>query len=272
MPTRKTTMKSLILTFISLASLLLLPGCLQSETTIRLNKDGTGTITEETTLGEKMLAMLEQMSAQAGANAPDPTKEMFSDDKAKARAARLGEGVTFEKSEIINADGKKGGRITYRFADINKLKISPGDGIGDMAPGNQAPPEGVEATPLGFIFADGKLTITTPEPKAPDKAPELPEQAAAPEMMAAMKEIFADMKVSVRLVCEPGIAETNATYHEGDTITLTEMNMGELMQDDGAFEKFIKLARENPNKVAEALKGVKGMKVETQREVTVKLK
>jgi len=263
-------MKRLLISFISLASLLFLPGCLQSETTILLSKDGSGTITEETFFGEKMLAMFDQIGAQAGADAPDQMEEMFSEGKAKARAEKFGEGVTFEKSEIIDADGKKGGRITYRFVDINKLKVTPGSGISAMMPGNQAPPADEKATPLTFGYADGKLTITTPQPK--EKAPEVPEPPGNPEMMAAMKEIFADMKVGVRLICEPGIAKTNATYHEGNTITLAEMNMGELMQEEGAFQKFTKLARENPNDVAEALKEVKGMKVETQREVSVELK
>ena len=46
-----------------------------------------------------------------------------------------------------------------------------------------------------------------------------------------MKQMFTDMKVSIKLVAESGIAETNATHNDGDTITLMEMDMGKLMEN-----------------------------------------
>jgi hypothetical protein len=41
---------------------LALPGCLQNETTITLNKDGCGTIFVETLLGAQMMTMLTQFA------------------------------------------------------------------------------------------------------------------------------------------------------------------------------------------------------------------
>ena len=49
--------------FTDLAALAL-PSCLQQATTIHLNKDGSGTLVEETTLGAQASAMLEQMGVQ----------------------------------------------------------------------------------------------------------------------------------------------------------------------------------------------------------------
>ena len=142
------SMKRPILFLASIISALSLTSCLQNETTIHLNKDGSGTLVEETTLGAQMMAMMDQMSALGGiapgagggADKKDPVAEMFSEEKAKARAAKLGEGVTLEKNETIDKKGNKGGRATYHFADINKLKISASDGMKDMSPmGDQAP-------------------------------------------------------------------------------------------------------------------------------------
>ncbi len=93
-------MKRLFLASASALIALVLPGCLQSETTIHLNKDGSGTLVEQTTLGAQMMAMLDQMAAIGGDEGKDPMAEMFSAEKAKAKAATLGDGVTFEKVEL----------------------------------------------------------------------------------------------------------------------------------------------------------------------------
>ena len=44
-------MKSLLFTFASTFIALVLPSCFQSETTVHLKKDGSGTLVEQTTYG-----------------------------------------------------------------------------------------------------------------------------------------------------------------------------------------------------------------------------
>lgn len=130
-------MKKILLLAASVLCALILPGCFQHHTTIRLNKDGSGTLVEETLLGAQMLGMLDQMAAGfggGGAAPADPTKEMLSEEKAKKRATELGEGVSFEKAEPLNKDGSRGARVTYRFKDINQLKVSTGDGMKNLSP------------------------------------------------------------------------------------------------------------------------------------------
>ena len=159
-----TTMKKLLLAATSALIALALPGCLQNETTIHLNKDGSGTVVDETLLGAQMLAMLDQMAAGfggGGADKPkdDPIKQMLSEDKAKKRAAELGEGVSYVKSEPLDKNGAKGARTTYAFKDINKLKVSTGDGMqtmSNMGPMGAAPKATVvkKQEPIAFNFAD----------------------------------------------------------------------------------------------------------------------
>ncbi len=280
-------MKKILLAMASAVTALVLPGCFQSETTVHLNKDGSGTLVEETKLGAQMLAMMDQMAAGFGGGgdkAPkDPVKDMFSEEKAKKRAAELGEGVTFEKSEPVDANGAKGARVTYKFKDINKLKVSTGDGMksaspmGDMAdmPGAQKPKK---QEPIQFNYADGNLTVKMPKPD-PDKAAEAPagEDKGAPDMggpeaEAMMKQMFADMKMSLKLVIEPGIAESDATHKDGNTITLMEMNFGKLIENADAFKKLQKVDQKDPAKAMEALKGIEGVKFEIKDQITVKVK
>lgn len=273
-------MKKTLLTFASALACLVLPSCFQSETTVHLNKDGSGTLVEETRLGAQMLGMLDQMSALGGENAKqDPVKQMFSEEKAKARAAELGEGVTFVKAEPVDANGAKGGRVTYRFKDINQLRVSTGDGMKNLSPmGEAAGPAAKQQPPLVFTYAGGKLTIKMPEPDQ-DEAPEAPAaenmekpDMNSPEAQAMMKQMLGDMKMSLKLVIEPGIASTDATHHDGNTITLVEMEMGKLMEKAGTFEKLGKVDQKDPAAAMEALKGIEGVKFETKQEVTVTVK
>lgn len=283
------TMKKTLLALSSVLVSLVLPGCFQNETTIHLNKDGSGTLVEETKLGSQMLAMMDQMSSAFGGDEKkpkeDPVKQMFSAEKAKTRATELGEGVTFEKSEPVDANGAKGARMTYHFADINKLKVSTGDGMksmSDMGPMGGAQAQAAKKNePIHFAYAGGKLTIKMPDAEKPD-APAKPEAPAAedagkpdmnsPEAQAMMKQMMGDMKMSLKLVIEPGIADTNATNKDGNTITLLEMDMGKLLEKPDTFKKLGSVDQKDPAAAMEALKGIEGVKFETKKEVTVTVK
>lgn len=269
-------MRKLLLPLLAVATAFGLASCFQSETVIHLNKDGSGTIVEETTLGAQAIAMMGQMSAMGGEGTAqkDPLADMFSEDKAKTKATSLGEGVIFEKSEKIDAGGKKGARVTYKFADINKLKFKPGDAVSDMKPAGveEANPSEKKEEPVTFTYSGGKLVIHLPQPKAGDKPKvEQPEEVNA-QQEAMMKQMFADMKVSVKLMADGGIASTDATHTTGNTITLMEMDFGKVVQTPGALKKLQAAQPETAEDFEKALKGIDGIKVETKPEVTVTLK
>jgi hypothetical protein len=270
-------MKRFLLALSSAVIALVLPGCLQSETTIHVNKDGSGTLVEQTTLGGQMLAMIDQMAAMGGggADAKDPLAEMFSEEKAMARAASLGEGVTFEKSEPVTAGANKGAKTTYKFVDINTLVISPGDNMKDLSPMGAQAPAGPKQEPIRFTFADGTLTINMPKPDKADVEKGAAEAAEAqdqnPQMEEMMKQMLGDMKISLKLVADGGISETNATNRAGNTITLMEMEMGKLMQNPETMKKLTAASNDDPEAAMKMLKGIDGVKMETQEKVTVKL-
>lgn len=277
-------MKKSFITLLTILSSLVLTGCFQSETTIHLNKDGSGKLIEETRLGGQMLAMFDQMAALGGDEKAkeDPTKAMFSEDKAKARAAEIGEGVTFEKQELLTANGSKGNRVTYTFKDINKLKISAGDSmktLGEMPGAEAAAAE--KAEPVKFTYVDNQLTIQIPSPKTPEvpasggalaaDADAAKPDMESPEAMAMMKQMCGDMKMSLKIVVESGIAETDATHQDGNTLTLMEMNMGKLVENAEAMKKLSKMNQKDPAATMKALEGIDGIKMETKEKVTVKL-
>ncbi|MES2997052.1 MAG: hypothetical protein V4733_09615 [Verrucomicrobiota bacterium] len=265
-------MKSPLLIAASLVCATLLPSCLQHETTINLKTNGSGTLVEETRFGAQMVAMLSQMPA--GETGKDPFAEMFSEEKAKARTAKLGDGVTFEKIEKIDANGAKGVRIIYKFADINKLQISPGSGMSDLNP--EAQPAGQpKPQPIRFKLEGDDLTVEMPKPQKSDKPadakPKDPD-ADNPQAEAMAKQMMSDMKVSLKIVAVDGIDETNATHRDGATVTLMEMDMGKILNQPGAFKKLQNADDEDPAATMAVLKGIDGMKFETKEKIVIDLK
>lgn len=272
--------------FVALLALFGLNSCLQNESTMTLKKDGSGTIVEETVMGAQIVDMMEQMGAPAEAGAPDPLKDLYDEKKYQAAAAGYGEGVEYVGLEKVARDGGKGVKVTYKFADINKVKFSPGNSLkemgGDAAPGDPGAEEAEEAEeaeaaeaavkeePITFAYAGGKLTIKFPDPKKKDEGAEMPDvdDAQAAQAMAMMK----DMRMAARLVIEPGIAQTNATHVKESTITLMDVRFGELLANEGGMKVMKQLETDDRAALAAAVKGMKGIELETQKEVTVELK
>ena len=248
--------------------------CIEHHVTIELNKDGSGTVVEETSLSAATIAMLEQMAAGLGGEggeAPDPTADMMDKAAAEEKAKAMGEGVTLKSVEKIDAGGRKGAKITYAFEDINKVKYGFGDSLDEMGPGEAAGGE-EKSEPIEFSYADGVLTVKNPnigkaeEAAADEEIPEVDPGAMAQAQM------LKGMKMSMKLKCAGGIAETNATHHEGDTVTLISMDMDKLLENPAAFAKLQKAQPESPAEMTEALQGVEGVKVDTNEELKVTLK
>ena len=265
-------MKPFFAAVLASISVLTLPGCLQVATTIQLNKDGSGKVIEETTLGAQMSAMMDQMAALGGEATKDPVAEMFSPIKGKAKALTYGEGVTFVSSEPLTIGANKGARMTYSFGDINKLKFLPGNALKDMAPPGAEIPAGADQLPIVFKYEGGKLAVTMPEPPKPSVPEAMPEEEENPQMDEMMKQMLGDMKMSLKIVADSGIAETTATHREGNVITLMEMNMAELLKNPETLKKLKAAPKNDPEAAMTVMRGLEGVKMETKKEVSVTLK
>lgn len=260
---------------------ILASSCIEHQATIRLNKDGSGTIVEETTFGGQALAMLGQMAALGGdAGGPDPMSQLVDEEAAKERATGMGEGVTVEKVEPIDEAARRGGRVTYAFKDINQVTYLFGDSISDAgesmnpAAAVEAEDDGPKEQPLTFKFADGVLTFDNPgvDPGAqPEEAPEAPEELDAASMAMA-QQMFQGMRLSLKIEAPAGIEETNATHVEGNTVTLVDMDMGKLVEDPEKFKALVAANPQTPKEMQEAMAGVEGVKVETEDQLTIELK
>lgn len=279
-------MEKILLSIISSLVTLVLTGCFQNETTIHLNKDGSGTLIEENRIGANILAQAEKSAPPGEAKKARDAQlaHYFSTAKFKAHAAELGKGVTFEKSEPIKDNGSEGFRVTYRFKDINQLKVTFGDSVneGAMKSMSEAKAATVRTqSSIAFAYAGGKLTIKMPEsPKT--ESPEVGKTTGGgemdnPEAQAQIQGMLSDMKMSLKVIVEPGITETNATYMTDKTITLVSMDMGKLLKQDkdGTMKKISKVGKNSPTasmELMQSLKGTDGVQFENKKQVTVTVK
>ncbi len=273
-------MKKHILSIASLLAIISLNSCLQHETTINLKKDGSGTLVEETRMNAMMLAMssglaLEIEGDKKEAEADDPFKDLLSEERNLKRAKELGEGVTFVKAEPVTLGTHQGARITYRFDDINKLRISSDDGMAKMNSEMETPDEAKDNREhMVFNYKSGVLSI---QPKVvglgkkPGDKNEAPKEQTAKEL-AMMKQMCTDMKVSMKLVIDSGIAETNATHCDNNTITIMELDMNKVMENPEDMKKLTATDYESPSDAIKTMSQINGIKMETKPEVTIKLK
>lgn len=254
----------------ALIAAIALPSCLESETTVTLEKDGSGTIVEETVLEEQMLQMMTQF-AQPGA--PEPMSEMFNEEKAKARATELGEGVEFVKMEVIDEEGRAGARMHYKFSDINDVSLTPGDAVEKLS-GEEAPAPKAEAKEdsAKFEYADGKLKIIVPATDYDAMAMSQEDSEQNPQMEEMMNKMLADMRITMKIVIAPGIETSEASYTDGDTITLFDVEVGKMMSQKGKLKKISELSKTDKDAAEAEFKKLEGMKIETKRDVTVTLK
>ena len=254
-----------------------LSSCIEYHVKISLNKDGSGTLSEETTLGADKVEMMKQMAALGGEEAQDPLAEMGDEEEAKKRAASMGEGVSLSKVEKIEENGRVGVRVGYAFEDINKHKNVFGDSKAEkgegMTPGG-APEQ--ENEPIPFVYKDGTLSMKNingdpGEDEGADSGEEAEEEIDEAGMAMA-KQMMGDMRMSLKMDFPGGIEKTNASHVEGTTVTFMEMDMGKLLEDPEKFKALSRAKPETPAEMSEALKGIEGVKVETVEEVTITLK
>ena len=274
-------MKRQVRLLLAFLSAMILSSCFQFETEITVNKDGSGTIVEEMILGAQMVQMMEMAAAQGGGADQNPLADLKDEAKAKQKAASYGESVSLVKIEDVNKDGGKGVRVTYKFTDINKVSFNPSGAVAQMGDLDESTSEALAQAKdanATFKLVDGKLTITLPDGEDEGDLPEdtdndLPDDFDPNDpQMAMMMEMFKGMKMGAKVTVKPGIAETNATHRNGDTITLFEVNFDQLLKNPAGMKSLQKINMRDRAKAAEALANVDGATAETKKEVTIAIK
>lgn len=265
------TITKLVLAVVAAA---FLSGCITSQTLIKLRPDGSGTIEQTTTMGAEAMAQLAGMAAAFGKEsgaAASPPPDFFSEAEARAAASKMGGDVKFVSSEKIKTAEAEGLRAIYAFTDITKLRINQKPNAPGGATMSSDNPEDI-----GFHFVksgggNSVVTVIFPEPKF-DASATTAESAKSgarpsPQDLAMAKQLFKGLKIAIDLSVDGRIVSTNSPFVAGNRVTLLEMDFEELLSNDALLASV-----QQPKSIEEAkklLKGVKGFKINLDREVKV---
>ncbi len=287
-------MRNVKLLLILFIAAFILNGCFEVETVIKLNKNGSGTVEETVLVSQMMVQQMQQMAQGFGGEdtEEDNSNEntMYDIDELKDAAIGKGVGVTYVSSEAIERDGKNGYKVIYRFKDINNLKLSD-----DPTSKMEMPSMGQETEEgeyLNFNFKKGsnpELTVIFPDAEGDsdgeefeDYEEELDEEDADMDMSTMaemndgmaemMKQMYSGMKFSTTIVFDGKITKTDASYVDGNTITLLEMDFDKIMENPKAFENLAGINATSPAAAKEAMKNLPGIKVEVSDKISIKFK
>lgn len=259
-------------------------GCIEVETEVMVNPDGTGTITVVTGMSSQMVDMMKGMMSGMGGEEGEEEEAPSFEETQRAEYAKnaqqFGEDVELTDFSTETKEGKMYFTAVYSFKDINKIKLASSAGIPEQGAAG-------EEEPQQFTFKFNKLedksvlSVTVPRNESlvekgcqgceggceecskpcegcekgckgckkgeTEEAEEAEEDdAETKQMEAMMKQMLGDMKISMRLVCGSEIIKTNATWREDNKITLLEMDFGSLLKDDTCMKKLTEIQKKYP--------------------------
>ena len=262
-------------------------GCVTSDTLIKLNPDGSGAVVQKTLMSTEMIGQLttmmqglaQQMVGNEAAQKAMKMPELFSEKDARARAAKMGEGVSFVSSRKITVEGMEGQEATYAFRDVTKLKLNEKPETPSMA-GLQASSSGSggETTFRFSRLPNGHSQLTAIFSQRPSKEASCEESVTEPrkatktptaEQLEQAKKFFAGFRIGMAVEVQGNLVKTNSVYQEGPKVTLLEMDFSELLSNDTLLQEAAAIKGQNLEEAKELLKGLKGFKINLDPEVKI---
>jgi hypothetical protein len=258
---------------------LFLAGCISVETTIKLNRDGSGQIVEKIGMGKGFADMA---SAMSSGGEDGQASKPFSKEQFEKEARDFGQGVRFVSMSESEDESMKYYEAVYAFDDINKVGV-------DQNQGNRASTQNTlggskKKEPVTFKFSAGEdystLKIQLPETPKDDSGEDesdkdTPQQEqVSPEMEEAglqmMKAMLKGMHFAVKIDFNGEIVETDATNVDGNTVTLLDINFDSILGNAEKLQALNVRQPEGIEEVKEILKDVEGLKFELQEEIAVR--
>jgi len=269
-------MKKIFTAIFTFCTLLLLSGCIQIETKVNLNKDGSGTVEETVLMSNEMVNMLNEFISGFSSDTTQPEEfKLYNEEDLKKRESSLGEGVTLLSSSEIKTDTKQGYKVEYSFTDINKLRI-------DQNPDSRIPDDGSEVEPadtsyVTFNFTRGdvsQLTIDLPDPVKYENEEEFETEEDTTDTgdLSELKFLIQDLSFKLVVHVNGELTESNADYVEDSDITLFNLNFNQLLDNPEKLKELNKMKSNDLKELKEIMKDIPGIKIETNDPVVIKFR
>ena len=248
-----------------LATMLVCTGCVHVSTLVTLKPDGSGTLDEEIGMNPQALATLAAFAGSGGQPSTRP-EDIFNEKKAREQADKMG--VRFLSGTPIDTASLKGYHARFAFDDVKALKVR-------MQESDQIQESMGHRDPFDFDFSRGPasstLTIRIPQDMQRPPLAQLGQnpnmsQQQAQQMLAMMRPMFAGMFVDVSIAVDGQIVKTDAPFVDGARVTLVQVDMDKVINDDVAWGQLQKAT------TPQQMRSIAGVKMITQPAVTIEFR
>ncbi len=266
------TLKKLFLFFITVT---LLTGCFKVETTVKINKDGSGKIFQTVVMSKTFVEMISQFAGSLGDSSSTEEFSLFDEKEFKESANEFGSDVKYISGEYVSEDGWEGFRAEYAFDDLNKIRLEPSPDSKVSIGMEEQDVEKEDTEYYFFTFIKGEVPeviIDRPEIEKDFDDEEIDVEGGDDELNEEFLKLMEGMRVDIVLEFEGEIVETNATHVEGSRITLLSMDFGEIIKNKETLEMFNKSQPDKIEDLETFVEKIPGMKLELKKPVSVKFK
>jgi hypothetical protein len=239
--------------------------CINSASLIKVKPDGSGTI-EQTLLVN--LAAVKGLMAGLGAGQGKENESMLNEAEFKRTAERMG--VRPVSLTPVKQGNFQGAMAVYAFDDISKVRVDQDPQMAGAAKGKFVS-SGAASNPIRFGLTrqggTSVLTITVDEKVASEataKAQEAPSlDKVDPAMLQMIKTMFEGFHINIDLEVDGKIVKTNADYVNGSRITLLEVDMAGVFEDEAKLKTLQSKVRPGASlsELRPYLKDIKGVKI-----------
>ena len=261
---------------IAFATAVLFNGCIQIETTLFINKDGSGTINERVVMSKAFVNMLKEFALSFQDSTSKEEFTLFKDDEIIDDAKNYGADVNYVSHNFISDENWEGYKAIYSFNDVSKIKISPDpDDKVEVGMGDEETGQAKEFYYFSFIQGDiAELIIDRPEIEKDKGESEEIEQDETEEINDEIGDEFLEMmdgmSIKIKVGVDGNIVNTNASYVDGSEVTLFQMDFSEMMKDKDNFKEFTNKEPKNLDEMKEFLEKFPSMKIEIEKPIKIK--
>ena len=265
------TLKKLFLFFIAVT---LLTGCFKVETTVKINKNGSGKIFQSVLMSKTFVDMISQFASSFGDSTETDEFSLFDEEEFKESAKDFGTGVNYIGSEQLSIDGWEGFKLEYEFDDLNNIHLKPGPDD-NISVSNQKQEEQKDPEYFFFKYINGEIPeviISRPKIEHSIEDEENVDEGIKDELNEEILKLTKGMSIDISVEFEGEIVESNATYVEGSKITLVSVDLGKMVKNEETLELLKYNQPGNIDDLQVFVEKNPGMKLEFITPVSVKFK
>lgn len=220
--------------YVFVVASMILTGCLRSSTTILVHKNGTATVVDTLMLTKSSVQLWREMAKATKTPLEKLLREQWSDSSFYAQAYTMGPGVTVRSVKFVQGAMGAGYVSIYDAKDVGTLSVNKNSFHDHMSMNDTSKPS--KPTYLRFMKSGNIVTVNnmpmTPEPSKNGEKQQTDEELR--QQLSMVKKFMGDLELSMRIVVEPGIVSTNASYVQKNMISVIELPFSKVITK---FEK-----------------------------------